>query len=95
MDLIGNRPLEIEFALSILYYGGKNDNSTPWVRSHAECMAGEDSTAVASTAEQSVNSVERWSVREEHKRRQFEEEQHESAASPSLEESSLLRMVDP
>ena len=58
-------------------------------------MAGEDFTAVASTAEQSVSSVERWSACEECKRRQFEEERHESPASPSLEESSLLRMVDP
>ena len=28
MDLLGNRPLKIEFALSILYYGEKNDNPT-------------------------------------------------------------------
>lgn len=37
-------------------------------------MAGEDSTAVAITAVQSVSRVERWSAREERKRRQFEEE---------------------
>ena len=37
-------------------------------------MAGEDSTAVASTVEQSVTRVERLSAREKRKRRQFEEE---------------------
>ena len=60
-----------------------------------EYMAVEDSTAMASTAEQSVTSVERLSAREERKRRLLGEERHESPASPSLEESSLLRMVDP
>ena len=40
----------------------------------AEHMAGEDSTAVSSTAEHSVSHVEWWSAREERKRRQFEEE---------------------
>ena len=48
--------------------------NTPYVHSHAEYMSGEDSTAMASTAEQSVSRVERWSAREECKRHQFEEE---------------------
>ena len=51
--------------------------------------------AVASTAEQSVSSVERWSAREERKHRQFEGERRESPASLSLEASSLLSIVDP
>ena len=58
-------------------------------------MAGEGSMAVASTAEQSVRSVERWSARDKHKRRQFKGERHKSPASLSLEESSQLSMVDP
>ena len=28
MDLLGNQPLEIKFALSILYFGEKNSNPT-------------------------------------------------------------------
>ena len=54
--------------------GEKNDNPTHPGYIPTLNMAGENSTAVVSTAEQSVSCVERWSAREGRKRRQFEEE---------------------
>ena len=53
--------------------GRKNDNPTHPGYIRTLNMAGEDSTAVASTAEQSVSSVEQCSARKERKRRQFRE----------------------
>ena len=50
--------------------GEKNNNPTHPGYIPTLNMA-EDSTAVASTAEQSVSHVEQWSAREKRKRRQF------------------------
>ena len=64
--------------------GEKSDNPTHPGYIPTLNMAEEDSTTVASTAEQSVSRVERWSAREERKCHQFEEEEAAQVASISV-----------
>ena len=64
--------------------GEKNDNPTHPGYIPTLNMAGEDSTAIASTVEQSVTRVERLSAREKRKHRQFEEEEAAQVASISV-----------
>ena len=51
--------------------GEKNDNPTHPGYIRTLNMTGEDTTAMPSTAEQSVSRVEQWSAQEERERHQF------------------------
>ena len=67
--------------------GEKNDNLTH--PGYTLNMSGEGLTAVASTAEQSVICVERWTAGEERKCRQFEEKAAHVASISVLRRISI------